>query len=271
MRVLVTGGTGLIGARLLPRLVEAGVEIRALMRRERDAPSGVSVVTGDLDQVESLEQAVAGTDAVVHLAALFRTTDEEAVWRTNLDGTRNLLEAVRRAAPGARLVFASTGNVYGDELARPGREDDDCTPTAAYPASKIAAEQLVIGSGLSWTIVRLPFVYGDGDGHVASLSALAARFGLHPAHTYSVAHHRDVAAVVRMSLKGRLDGRIVNLTDDAPVTVLEMTTLAGDPVEGSAEPLLHPWSGRMDSGLLRSLGFRPTVPTMVAAAADGLL
>ena len=90
------------------------------------------------------------------------------------------------------------------------------------------------------------------------MPALASRFGLHPAHTYSVLHQRDVAVVMRLAISGALDGRVVNATDDAPVTVFEMALLAGEPIEGSAEPL-------------RELGFRPTVPTIQGAAAAGIL
>ena len=269
--LLLTGATGLVGSRLLPRLVDAGFDCRALVRRDTALPAGVTAVRGDLEDPGALRMAVEGVEAVVHLAALFRTTDEAAIWRANLDGTRHLVEAVSTYAPTARFVMTSTGNVYDADAEHPGREDDVCSPTAAYPASKIAAEELVRGSGLTWAVLRLPFVYGEGDGHLASIPRLAPRFGLHPAHTYSVAHHRDVAVVVRMALDGLMDGRVVNLTDDAPVTVYEMSALACDPVAGSAGPLVNPWSGRMDSSRLRELGFRPSVPTMHAAAAEGLL
>lgn len=269
--LLLTGATGLVGSRLLPRLAAAGFDCRALVRRDVPLPGGVATVRGDLGDPASLPPAVDGVDAVVHLAALFRTDDEDAIWRANLDGTRHLIEALTAHAPTARVVMASTGNVYDATAARPGRETDGCSPTLAYPASKIAAESLLRDSGLTWSILRLPFVYGDGDGHLASIPRLAPRFGLHPAHTYSVAHHRDVAELVRLALTGAADGRIVNLTDDAPVTVWEMAELAGDPVEPSAAPLEHPWAGRMDGSLARQLGFRPTVPTIRAAAAEGIL
>lgn len=269
--LLLTGATGLVGSRLLPRLATAGFDCRALVRKDVDLPAGTTAVRGDLADPDSLRQAVEGVEAVVHLAALFRTTDEAAVWRANLDGTRHLLAAVQAYAPQARVVMASTGNVYDADATHPGRETDSCSPTAAYPASKLAAEQLLRDSGLTWSVLRLPFVYGDGDGHLASMPGLVSRFGLHPAHTYSVAHHRDVAGVVRLALAGSMDGRIVNVTDEAPVTVFEMARLAGDPVEGSSEPLANPWSGRMDSTLLRELGFVPTVPTIEGAARDGIL
>lgn len=269
--LLLTGASGLVGSRLLPRLAEAGFTCRALVRAARALPPGTTAVRGDLDDPSSLRQAVEDIDAVVHLAALFRTADEGAVWRANLDGTRNLVDAVTTHAPGARFVMASTGNVYDADAARPALETDACSPTAAYPASKIAAEEVVRDSGLSWSILRLPFVYGDGDGHLASLGGLVDRFGLHPAHTYSVVHHRDVATVVQLALTGVMDGHVVNVTDDAPVTVYEMTALGGNPIGGTTAPLEHPWSGRMDGSRLRQLGFQPAVPTIHAAARDDIL
>ena len=269
--VLLTGASGLVGSRLLPRLATSGFDCRALVRGDLDLPPGTTAARGDLGEPGSLQAAVEGVDAVVHLAALFRTDDQDAIWRANLDGTRNLIDAVRTHSPRARFVMASTGNVYDADASRPARETDTCSPTLAYPASKVAAENVLRDSGLKWTILRLPFVYGDGDGHLASLGALAHRFGLHPAHTYSVAHHRDIAAVIQLALTGAMDRRTVNITDDAPVTVYEMAQLGGNPIAASAEPLTNPWSGRMDGSLLRGFGFRPTVPTIHAAAHDGIL
>lgn len=269
--VLLTGATGLVGSRLLPRLADAGFECRALVRRETALPEGVTAVVGDLDDPASLQAAVEGADAVVHLAALFRTGDDDAIWRANRDGTRSLIDATQTHAPGARFIMARTGNVYNNDSARPSRESDECAPTAAYPASKLAAEELLRQSGLNWSILRLPFVYGDDDGHLAMIPRLAPRLGLHPGHTYSVAHHRDVMTAVALALTGAMDGRIVNIADDRPVTVYEMAELAGSPIAGSAKPLADPWSGRMDPALAHELGFRPTVPTIYAAAREGLL
>src|SRR5512141_1595385 len=138
--VLITGATGLVGSRLLPRLIADGHDCRALVRGDRTLPAGATAVRGDLDDPTALGVAVRGVDAVVHLAALFRTDDEAAIWRANLDGTRNLVDVVTAHAPRARFVMASTGNVYDRDTPRPAREGDTCTPTAAYPASKLAAE-----------------------------------------------------------------------------------------------------------------------------------
>src|SRR3954454_18892116 len=191
--VMITGTTGLVGSRLLPRLIADGYDCRALVRSDRSMPADATPVRGGLDDPNSLVPAVQGVDAVVHLAALFRTDDEDAIWRANLDGTRNLISAAEAHAPTARFVLASTSNVYDADASRPGHEDDACSPTAAYPASKFAAEALLRDSGLNWSILRFPFVYGDGDGHLSSMPAHAMRMGLHPAHTFSVAHHRDIA------------------------------------------------------------------------------
>src|SRR5947209_13067233 len=271
MSVLLTGATGLVGSRLLPRLAEAGLDCRALVRSDPDLPPNATAVRGDLEDPGSLSKALEDVEAIVHLAALFRTDDEDAIWRANRDGTRNLIAAAEAHAAGARFIMASTGNVYNPDTPRPSRESDSCTPSAAYPASKLAAEELLRNSTLTWSILRLPFVYGDGDGHLAVIPTLAPRFGLPPAHTYSVAHHRDIMTAVDIALSGTMDGRIVNITDDRPVTVYEMAELAGNPLEGSTEPLANPWAGRMDPSVAHKLGFRPTVPTIYAAAREGIL
>src|SRR5215213_11046880 len=97
--VLLTGATGLVGSRLLPRLADAGFDCRALVRSEVEPPPNTTAVRGDLSDPGSLTHAVEGVDAIVHLAALFRTPDEDAIWRANLDGTRNLVAAAEAHAP----------------------------------------------------------------------------------------------------------------------------------------------------------------------------
>ena len=169
MTILVTGGTGLVGSRLLKRLAAAGTECRALVRAGKQLPAGVTPVEGDILDPVSLAKAVDGVSAIVHLAAVFRTPDTDQIWRVNVAGTRNLIEAAKAHAPGARFIMASTILVYNPDSPRPGREDDASDPKLDYPASKLAAEKELRGSGLNWSILRFPFVYGDGDGHMESL------------------------------------------------------------------------------------------------------
>lgn len=271
MTILVTGSTGLVGARLLPRLVAAGFDTRALVRTGKSVPEGVTAVEGDILDPSTLVDAVTGVDAIVHLAALFRTQDVEQIWNVNVEGTRNLIAAAQAHAPSARFVMASTGLVYNEDSPHPGREGDAVAPTRDYPASKVVAETLLRDSGLTWSILRFGFVYGDNDGHIAQIPHLAERFHLHPASRYSMIHHRDVATFVKMGLDGRLDGRIVNTVDEAPMTIAEMCEIAGAAVPSSATPLANPWSGVMDGSLARSLGFAPEIATTRQAAREGVL
>jgi hypothetical protein len=135
MALLVTGGTGLVGSRLLKRFAEAGIDCRALVRPGKKLPEEVTAIEGDILSPGSLASAVEGVSAIVHLAALFRTSDEAGIWKINLEGTRNLIAAVKDHAPGARFLMASSSNVYDPDISHPGREDDVVAPTLAYGVS----------------------------------------------------------------------------------------------------------------------------------------
>lgn len=271
MTILLTGATGLVGPRLLGRLAATGIECRALARDGKELPDGVERAEGDVLRPNTLPAAVVGVTDVIHLAAVFRTRDEDLIWRVNREGTRNLIAAVEEHAPDARFLLASTSNVYDDDSPHPGREDDPVAPSLAYPASKIDAERMLRASGLTWAILRLPFIYGDQDGHLDSLPDLAARMGWHPAQKLSVIHHADVAAAFGLALTGAFDGRIVNIADDSPLSVYEMSQIVGFPYDSSAEPLTQPWKGLMDVSVARSLGFVPTISTIYEAARRNVL
>jgi nucleoside-diphosphate-sugar epimerase len=271
MTILVTGATGLVGPRLLERLVNAGIECRALVRPGKQVPAGVTAIEGDILTPDSLPAAVDGVTAVIHLAALFRTRDEAQVWKVNQEGTHNLIAAVQEHAPDARFLLASTSNVYDADGPHPGREDDDVHPTLAYPASKIEAEKELRASGLTWGILRLPFIYGDKDGHLEAAPAQFAAMQWHPAQRLSVMHHADIATAFELALTGALDGRTVNFADEAPLTSFEIAQIVGVPYEASSEPLTNPWKGQVDVSLARSLDFTPTVQTVYQAVREGRL
>src|SRR3569833_196695 len=240
MKTLVTGGAGLVGSRLLRHFVRAGLECRALVRSGREVPAGVERVEGDLFDAEVLKKAVEGVSAVIHLAAVFRTQDEKEIWRANLEGTRALITIVKQHAPQARFIMASTCLVYDEDASHPGLESDELHPKYAYPASKVAAEKELKESGLNWSVLRLPFVYGDGDEHLAAVPAIVSRMKWHPAQSFSLAHQRDVARAFELALTGAMDGRIVNIADDAPSTLYDMARAVGVSIESSAEPLNSP-------------------------------
>ena len=271
MTILLTGATGRVGSRLLPRLVAAGIDCRALVRPGKQIAPGATAVEGDLLDPASLTSAVQGVSAIVHLAAVLRTPDAAQIEQANFDGTQNLIAAAREHAPDARFIMTSTGLVYAADLPRPAREDDPATATMPYPASKVRAEAALRESGLTWSVLRLAFVYGDGDDHLTAAPGLLASWNWHPAQKMSLIHHRDIATAVQLALTGATDARIVNIADDAPATVYEIAEFTGATYKASAEPLTNPWMGHMDAALARELGFRPSVTTMYQAGRDGLL
>ncbi|MFA5899746.1 MAG: NAD(P)-dependent oxidoreductase [Hyphomicrobium sp.] len=272
MTILVTGATGLVGERLVPRLLEAGIDCRVLVRAGRTAPPGAAAVEGELFDAASLARAVEGVSAVVHLAAAFRTMDDEFIWKSNLEGTRNLIAATKSVSPHARFIMASTSNIYDADAPRPGREDDAAHPKHAYPASKLAAEEELRGSELTWSVLRFAFVYGENDGHLESMAKLAAGgMKLQPAARMSMVHHSDIANAVKLALSGALDRHVVNIADDAPTSIYELFKLIGAAIEPSAEPLRNPWHLHVDNSLARQLGFKPRVRTVFQAAQQSLL
>jgi UDP-glucose 4-epimerase len=269
MTILITGATGLVGARLTPRLLDAGYDCRALLRPGRPCPDGAEAAWGDILDPSTLAGAVRGATAVVHLAAAFRTRDADLIWKSNFDGARNLIAAVKAHAPGARFIMASTSHVYDPANPHPGREDDAVDPGHDYPASKVAAENALRESGLNWSVVRFPFVYGDGDGHLETLPDHVGNW--HPAQRISTIHHRDIAMAIGLALEGRFDGRVVNVADEAPLSIFELTGLSGARMPSKAEPLTNPWHLHVDCTLARSLGFTPTVRTVHQARQEGLI
>src|ERR1700722_2306632 len=179
MNVLVTGATGKVGSRLVPSLLSAGHHVRILVRRTDDETvrelkaKGAETFFGDIMKPESLQEPLDGVDAIVHLAAFFRSQDAEKIKSINEIGTKNLAEAASQVNTGMRFVFSSTSNVYSNEAA-PGLESDPVSPAAAYPSSKVASEKLLLGMHaarrLDVCVLRFVFVYGAGDPHLPERS-----------------------------------------------------------------------------------------------------
>src|SRR5690242_20239726 len=131
MRLLVTGATGRVGSRLVPRLVEHADNVRVLVRKEADrelfAQNEAQPVLGDLLNAESLDRAVAKVGAIVHLAAFFRGATEAEARAINLDGTLALARAAQQNNV-SKFIYISTSLVYGPGRGRLIREDDEPQP-----------------------------------------------------------------------------------------------------------------------------------------------
>jgi nucleoside-diphosphate-sugar epimerase len=275
MRILVTGATGKVGSRFVPRMLAKGYDVRILVRDAAKASAlvelGARVVIGDLYRTDTLPAAVEGMDAVIHLAALFRTfTDNEGIIKTNHAGTLALANA-SIAAGVRRFIFASTGNVYGSGYKHPAKEDDlvDINDPRAYSSSKIAAEQELISlhenKGFDVRVLRLGFVYGDRDPHIKEIIPLLKRMKRHSGSRMHMVHHLDVAQALTLLLHtDGLNGEIFNVADHSPISLYELADsfgLVADTFDPAEAALSNPFEGIMDISKLRNkTGFRPLVP-----------
>lgn len=170
--VLITGIAGFIAGHLAERLLREGLSVRGLVRRPEAAGwlagQGVEIVRGDLLDATAvaplwgLTRAAAGCRAIVHAAAWTGAAglSDELAWRTNVEGTANVLAAAQ-AAGVTRFVYISSVAVYGLNRAAVIDETMPTPPVGQlYPDSKIAAEAAVRGSGLPYVIVRPASTYG---------------------------------------------------------------------------------------------------------------
>jgi len=152
MKILVTGGTGVIGEGAIPELLTRGHSVRLLSRHADDDAKqwpGVEPFNGNVADASSIAGAAAGCDAILHIAGIVAENPPDATFQSvNVDGTRNMLDEAKRNDI-RRFVFVSS---LGADI---GASD--------YHKSKLAAEHLVEQSALEWTIVRPGNVYGPGD------------------------------------------------------------------------------------------------------------
>lgn len=153
-RIAITGGSGFVGRHLGKRLADDGIEVVSISRR-----SGI-----DVDDEAALERAFAGCDAVAHCAGINREIGNQTYQRVHVDGTRNVVEAAKRAGVNkiALLSFLRARPESG----------------SAYHDSKYASEEIVRGSGLDYTILKSGMIYGRGDHMLDHLSHALLTFPL---------------------------------------------------------------------------------------------
>jgi dihydroflavonol-4-reductase len=247
VRALLTGGTGFVGSAVARALLREGWQVRALVRPNSNHRNlqglEIETVAGDLNDRSSLDHAVAGCEALFHVAADYRlgVSRPEELYRTNVEGTRNVLNASRSAGVG-RVVYTSSVATIGIPAdGSPGREE---TPVALadmighYKRSKFLAEQVArdaARAGASVVIVNPSTPIGPGDvkptptGQMV-LDAAAGRMPAYLDTGLNVVHVDDVAAGHLLAFhRGRDGERYILGGDDMTLReiLVEIARIAG--------------------------------------------
>lgn len=283
MRVLISGISGFIGRHLTTALTAAGDTVWGFAH-DTDTVSGATVRQIDLLDLPALETLVrdVAPDAVVHLAGLSHVGSsfgrEDLYRRINVEGTRTLLDAIATGAPRAKVVVASSAEVYGavDEGEQPITEDRPCRPQSPYAESKVETEKLARASGA--VILRAFNIIGPGQapnfalpGFASQLAAIAAgaqepviRVGnLSPRRDFS--HVTDATAAYRTLMARGVAGEVYNLASGEAHSIRDVLDRLIEVSGVAAEVHADPERCRAtdaplmlgDNAKLRALGWAP--------------
>ncbi|HVY26461.1 MAG TPA: NAD-dependent epimerase/dehydratase family protein [Polyangiaceae bacterium] len=264
-RVLVTGAAGVMGVRLVERLLAHGFEVRALVLprdrfRARLEGLGCDIREGDIGDATSLTGVCQGVDTVYHLAAVILSHDPNVFERVNRAGTAHLVTEAQRAGVRHFVYVSSASVVY------PKR-----TP---YAESKLQAEALVKGAqGLDYTIVRPTLVYERGGGQEIQLFLeYLKRFPIVPFIGRGEAIKRPVwsedvvTGLARLAGNPVALGKTYNFSGPEPITMLELAHLLLETADRSRAFVRLPvWLCVALAHLLRVLFERP--PLTLSAVA----
>lgn len=202
---LVTGGAGFIGSNLVAALLAQGHKVRVLDnfstgRRENLDPylERIELIEGDLRSYQIVQEAVAGTDFVLHHGALpsvpRSVRDPITTNEVNVAGTLHVLQAARNAGV-KRLIYASSSSVYGDNPELPKRETMRPNPISPYAVSKLAGEQYCRSYwrvyGLETVCLRYFNVFGPGQNPESQYAAVIPLFIQATLHKKPIAVHGD--------------------------------------------------------------------------------
>lgn len=213
-RVLITGGTGFVGSHAVDEFLSAGWVVRALIRNPerkvwlKDLP--VEFAVGSVDNIESLRNAAADCDTVVHCAGLTKALRPEELYRVNGDAVGEFAIAARQAGV-RRFILCSSQAAAGPSLSgKAVTEDDEAHPLSDYGKSKLAGEfKLRETAGeMEWVILRPPSVMGPRDEQFVPLFRAIVRYGIYPkfgsgAQRYSFIGVFDLARALRVAAESR--------------------------------------------------------------------
>jgi UDP-glucose 4-epimerase len=264
MNYLITGGAGFLGTALCNRLARQGHTVRALDDCSTGDPSGlasqVEFIKGDVNDKPLLWTLLRDIDCVFHLAALV-SVPESSLFpseynRINVSGTVNLMEAIRDAKVG-RIVFASSGAIYGKLDHIPYKETDEVLPGSPYAVSKLAAEyyikEISNEAGVEAVILRIFNAYGPGQRIPLSHPPIIANYLLHAITNGSIVIHGDgtqtrdyvyvddvVNALVTSSTATGVDQQIINVGSGVETSVLALVRLVRDVTQRRPEEIFNP-------------------------------
>lgn len=251
MKILVTGAAGFLGRHVSRYFRDTGWEVSGFDVAAFDEP-GVKSVQGDLTDASSVAHAISGMTAIAHIGAIgdVYLAGEQPILAAdvNVVGTANVIEAALRE--GARMVYASTWEVYGQPISQPIDETHPTMPDHPYSITKLAGESLVLAAselrGLSALALRLGTAYGSG---LRSNSVF--RVFLDKAlerETITIqgdgsqgrqfTHSADIARAFEMAARSDETGFPVNIVAPESVTIKELAEhiIARYPTEVSFEP-----------------------------------
>ena len=181
----ITGGTGFVGTTLIRLAVAQGHLVRALARRSQPSQPGVTWVPGALDDPASLLVLMEGAEAVIHVAGVVNTPTREGFIAGNITGTEAMLSAATQMGI-SRFIHVSSLSAREPAL-------------SVYGWSKAEAETRVAASGLDWTMVRPPAIYGPGDLDQLDLFK-AAKMGIMPLPPHGRLSLLEVSDLARLLL-----------------------------------------------------------------------
>lgn len=252
---LVTGATGFVGFHLVQRLGEAGIAVRAVVRRTSRTDElralGVELREGDLAEPASLARAAEGADVVFHLAALTRARSREDYFRANVDGTRAVLSAA--ADVGARALYLSSLSAAGPSL--DGRRidaSDEPRPITEYGRSKLGGEAACRSAAEKQEVVvlRAPAVYGPRDRDLYRFFSMAARGFIAvptgPERRLQMLHVRDLAEALFRAAQAERPGLLYHVAEARDYSWEEVAALVAAAVGRRVHTL------RVTPGLMRA-------------------
>ena len=205
MKLAITGGTGFVGSHVIDAALAAGHEVTALTRREQLPRANVRWIAGNLDDRAALKRLTEEADAVLHVAGVINAPDAEGFERGNVTGTLAMLAA---ATAGGVRRFVHISSLAARE-----------PKLSIYGGSKARSEELVESSGLDWSIVRPPAVYGPGDKETLELFKMAKRglVLLPPSGRISLIHVDDLSRLLlALTVRGAPKKLIIEPDDGTP-------------------------------------------------------